>query len=94
MSNKRIFIIVFILSFLLFGTLFSLSLRNDESIFFSLASMILGSEPSPGDGAFHIPIGWFLMMCFSGMVGLFTGIVLRSLRGIGVVKKVKILLNK
>ena len=49
-----------------------LNASNDNSIFYRTASKILGSEPMTGDGAFHYPLGWILILILSGILGALT----------------------
>ena len=45
---------------------------NDNSFFYRTASKILGAEPMSGDGAFHYPLGWILILILSGILGAVT----------------------
>ncbi len=61
----------------LFYWLFDQSMKNERLFFYTIASWIIGAKPQAGDGAFHVPLAWLLMLALSIAMGVLSTCLLK-----------------
>lgn len=67
--------------FAVLAIILATNFTNEHSLFYRLASKLLGQDPEPGDGAFQFPIGWLLMLGTSIILGALVAFILTKIRG-------------
>lgn len=56
------------------------SLKDEDSLYYKVASNLLGNESHSKEHTHHIPIGWLIMILVATFLGLVMGFGLNHLR--------------